>query len=107
MSSNNHIVEEKIERVTKCIIMGVPMQISTGVMKKRQRQEVESNSHVLFTCSFSWGIWMQILECWGLSGVLHNDCTTFFIQWNGLMKRRKGKDLWKLIFWLCYMVHLV
>lgn len=29
--------EEKIEGVTECIIMGVPMQIGTGMMKIRQR----------------------------------------------------------------------
>ncbi|CAO2813672.1 unnamed protein product [Amaranthus hypochondriacus] len=28
--------EEKIEGVTECIIMGVPMQIGTGLMKIRQ-----------------------------------------------------------------------
>ena len=26
------------------------------------RLEVESNSHVLFTCTFSWGIWMDLLD---------------------------------------------
>lgn len=29
--------EEKIEGVSECIIMGVPMQIGTGILKIRQR----------------------------------------------------------------------
>ncbi|XP_057529705.1 uncharacterized protein LOC130808238 [Amaranthus tricolor] len=30
-------------------------------------QQTESNSHVLFTCGFSWRVWMHMLEWWGLS----------------------------------------
>ena len=59
--------------------------------------EIETNSHVLFTCSFSWSIWMEVLCWWGISGVLHKDCGNFCVEWNGLMKGRKWGKLWRLI----------
>ena len=59
--------------------------------------EIESNSHVLFTCSFSWTIWMNMLNWWGISGTLSNRCRKFSIQWFGLVKNRKLRKLWGLI----------
>ena len=59
--------------------------------------EVESNSHVLFTCPFSWGIWMDLLSWWGIRGVLHSKCQNFCVEWDGLLVGRKRKSLWKLI----------
>ncbi|XP_057526417.1 uncharacterized protein LOC130805650 [Amaranthus tricolor] len=59
--------------------------------------ETESNSHILFTCRFSWSV-MKMLEWWSLSSVLHNRCTNFSIEWFGLLKSRKGRNLWGLIF---------
>lgn len=44
------------------------------------RLVVESNSHVLFTCSFSWGAWMEIMRWWGIQGVLHNCCEKFIVE---------------------------
>ena len=42
--------------------------------------ELESNSHILFTCRFAWSTWMYILEWWGLSTALPNQCQNFSIQ---------------------------
>ena len=58
--------------------------------------ELESNSHILFTCSFAWNSWMEILQWWGLSATLHNRCKKFSIQWFGLLKNRKHRDIWAL-----------
>lgn len=58
---------------------------------------VESNSHVLFTCRFAWGTWMEILKSWGIIGVLHDSCNKFISEWFGLMRSRKWKKLWSLI----------
>ncbi|CAO2835995.1 unnamed protein product [Amaranthus hypochondriacus] len=58
---------------------------------------VESNSHIIFTCSFSWSVWMMMLDWWGVSGVLHKCCAAFMLSWESLRpKWCKGK-LWKLI----------
>ena len=38
---------------------------------------LESNSHVLFTCAFSWGIWMDLLNWWGIRGVLNKNSANF------------------------------
>lgn len=59
--------------------------------------EVESLGHVLFTCSFSWGVWMEILDWWGIIGVLQNQCEDFITAWLGFMKCRKWKKIWMLI----------
>ena len=59
--------------------------------------EIETNSHMLFTCSFSWGIWMEILNWWGILGVLHKNCGKFCNEWSGLMKGRKWGKLWNLV----------
>ena len=37
---------------------------------------------------------MEILEWWNISGALYNQCSTFTIQWFGLVKNRKLKKLW-------------
>ena len=37
----------------------------------------ESNSHILFTCNFSWRSWMEILKWWGISAALQNQCSNF------------------------------
>ena len=52
-------------------------------------RQTETNSHVLFSCDFSWSAWMNMLEWWGLSRVLHNQCRSFNIQWLGLPSNRK------------------
>ena len=66
------------------------------------RLHTESNAHILFTCSFAWNTWMKILQWWGISGILHNKCSSFCIQWVGLMRIRKGHKLWGLI--LSYVI---
>lgn len=58
--------------------------------------ELESNSHILFTCQFSWYIWMQILNWWGISGVLQNKCGPFTDAWRHLAPKRKRGKLWNL-----------
>ena len=57
---------------------------------------LESNSHLLFECRFSWSAWMEILKWWGVSAPIHNQCSTFCLQWIGLVKGRKNKDIWAL-----------
>ena len=77
--------------------------VEKGIINSQQADcpfcslETESNSHVLFTCRFSWSSWMKMLEWWGLSGVLHNRCENFSIEWFGLVKSRKCRKLWGLI----------
>ena len=60
-------------------------------------REIESNSHILFSCRFAWSTWTNILQWWGLSTTLHNRCKDFSIQWLGLVKNRKHRELWSLI----------
>ena len=64
---------------------------------------LESNSHILFVCRFSWSAWMEIINWWGLSAPLHNQPSKFSIQWLGLVNRRSHKDIWTLtlgcVFW--------
>lgn len=57
----------------------------------------ESNAHILFTCHFSWSIWMKILSWWGIAGVLQNSCGPFTVAWKKLAPRRKRGKLWNLI----------
>ena len=48
--------------------------------------EIEPNSHILFTCSFSWRYWTKMLVWCGISAVFHNRCGNFSIEWFGLVK---------------------
>lgn len=59
--------------------------------------EVETNSHVLFTCSISWKLWMKVLQWWDVSGVLPNRCVPFMIAWKTLAPRRSRGQVWSLI----------
>ena len=59
--------------------------------------EAESNSHILFTRRFSWSSWMKMLEWWSISGVLHNRCRNFSVEWFGLVKSQKHRKLWGLV----------
>ena len=58
--------------------------------------EIESNSHILFTCRFAWSTWMEILKWWNLSGPLHRTFSEFSIQWIGLVNDKRCKDIWTL-----------
>lgn len=58
---------------------------------------IESNSHILFTCTFSWKVWMHVLNWWGISGALHMNCVDFMIAWRGMVTKRRGGKLWNLI----------
>ncbi|XP_057532930.1 uncharacterized protein LOC130810822 [Amaranthus tricolor] len=60
------------------------------------RSELESNSHILFTCRFAWRSWMEILKWWGLSASLHSKFPDFSTQWLGLVNVREHKDIWAL-----------
>ena len=53
--------------------------------------EIESNSHVLFTCRFAWGTWMELLNWWGILGVLHKNCGNFCEEWGSPIKEHNGK----------------
>ena len=69
--------------------------------------EAESNSHILFTCSFAWGTWMEILRCWGIKGVLHDRCNNFFVEWCGLMRSPTWKKNVETYIGLCNLVSVV
>ena len=58
------------------------------------RTELETNTHILFTCRFAWNTWMEILKWWNLSAPLHMTFSKFSEQWLGLIKERKCKDIW-------------
>ena len=60
------------------------------------KNEIETNTHILFTCRFAWCTWMEILKWWNLSAPLHRSFTLFSFQWCGLVKERKRKDFWIL-----------
>ena len=60
------------------------------------RSEIESNSHVLFTCTFSWRIWMTVLRWGGISGVLPSQCIPFIQSWRRLAPGRRRGKLWSL-----------
>src|SRR5687768_13661854 len=61
------------------------------------RVDVETNSHILLSCHFSWSIWMKILEWWEIVGVLQIRCGDFVLAWNGLLLNRKRVKLWNLV----------
>ena len=58
------------------------------------RNELESNTHILFTCRFAWKTWMEILKWWNISAPLQMTFSNFSEQWLGLNKDRKCKDIW-------------
>lgn len=59
--------------------------------------EMETNSHILFSCKFSWSTWMAMLEWWGIVGVLQNRCGDFVLAWQGLITKKKWSKLWLLV----------
>ena len=60
------------------------------------RSELETNSHILFTCRFAWSTWMEMLKWWNISAPLHMSFSNFSCQWLGLINDRKCKDIWAL-----------
>lgn len=58
---------------------------------------LETNSHILFTCSFSWSLWMQVLKWWGISGVLPERSVHFFSRWKYLAPYRSKGKIWNLV----------
>lgn len=59
--------------------------------------EIESILHILFSCRFSWCVWMEVLKWWGINGALQNSCGKFTVEWGGLLKPKNWKKLWRLI----------
>ena len=57
----------------------------------------ESNSHILFTCRFSWYTWMSMLKWWSISGPLNSQCSRFNIEWVGMVKKKTLRKVWGLI----------
>lgn len=78
-------------------LMGKGVLSSANALCPLCEVALETNSHILFSCDVSWSIWMQILEWWGVTGVLHNQCPTFSISWASLKPFRCSKALWDLI----------
>ena len=78
--------------------------VNLGIIEPQQatcpfcNSALETNSHILFSCNFAWNVWMSLVDWWGFSTVLHNRCQDFSTQWLGLMKNRKHRDIWGLIF---------
>ena len=61
------------------------------------RNELESNSHIIFACRFAWSTWMEVLKWWGISAPLHMRFSKFSIQWLGLLNGRRHRHIWALI----------
>src|SRR5688500_13830999 len=61
------------------------------------RIEVESNSHIILTCRFSWEGWMEILEWLGSQGDIQFNFCNCVYEWDGLMQNRKWRNLWRII----------
>lgn len=58
---------------------------------------IESNSHVLFTCQFSWSLWMMVLNWWGIAGVLPSRCIPFIQSWKRLAPGKRRRKFWSLV----------
>lgn len=63
--------------------------VALGVLDAQQavcpfcQSDSESNSHVLFSCGFSWRVWMIILREWGIQGVFSSRCDSLIVEWDG------------------------
>ena len=69
--------------------------------------QIESNSHIIFTCRFAWSTWMEILKWWSISSALHNRCNIFCEQWLGLLKLSDARKFWGPHPRMCHMVTMV
>lgn len=58
---------------------------------------IESNMHILFTCFFSWRVWMDMLEWRGFKGVFHSQCSRFMVEWGGFVNNKRRKKLWAMV----------
>lgn len=58
---------------------------------------METNSHVLFTCHFSWCLWMTVLKWGGISGVIPSTCIPFTQSWRRLTYGKRRGKLWSLV----------
>ncbi|CAO2816751.1 unnamed protein product [Amaranthus hypochondriacus] len=62
---------------------------------------LESHSHLFFSCSFSWKVWMSMLNWRGVEGALQDQCTQFIIAWGSLTKSKRRKKLWSVVMGCC------
>ncbi|EOY15823.1 Uncharacterized protein TCM_034780 [Theobroma cacao] len=70
--------------------------------------ELETSSHLFFTCSVAWNIWMHNCSLWGLSWVHPGDATSFFVSWQNNKPPYGSPEIWHMLFfstlwsiWLC------
>ncbi|XP_028085475.1 uncharacterized protein LOC114286504 [Camellia sinensis] len=67
------------------------------------RNELETATHVLLCCPFSWRVWSNIIGWWGVSWVQPGSLTGLFQWWSGFRCKNRLKVLWKIlplaVFW--------
>ncbi|KAE8717887.1 hypothetical protein F3Y22_tig00110020pilonHSYRG00230 [Hibiscus syriacus] len=58
------------------------------------KREVESPSHLFFTCSVVWMIWNKFLNFWKIKSVLHVNAKKFLLAWAEL---KSSSTIWSFI----------
>ncbi|KAL7189991.1 hypothetical protein ACSBR1_039601 [Camellia fascicularis] len=61
------------------------------------RNELETVNHLLLCCPFSWRIWSNIINWWGVSWVLSGSVSSLLQWWDGYRFNKKEKVIWKVM----------
>lgn len=62
--------------------------------------EIESVSHLFFTCTFSWRLWMSCFEWWGINSTLHADPLPNLLSWQQHVSGSFKIDIWNSLFFV-------
>ncbi|KAE8665156.1 XS domain-containing / XS zinc finger domain-containing protein-related-like protein isoform 1 [Hibiscus syriacus] len=58
------------------------------------KREIESPSHLFFTCSVVWSLWNKFLNFWEVSSVFHDNTQSFLLAWDDLVSY---SSIWSFI----------
>lgn len=58
---------------------------------------METVTHVLMCCPFSWRVWPNVIKWWGISWVQPGSVPSLLQWWAGYRCNKRVKMLWKII----------
>lgn len=62
------------------------------------KQNLESGAHLFISCKFTYFVWMQVLNWFGISTALAGNLEALLTQFNGLLSGRGSRRVWRMLW---------
>lgn len=62
--------------------------------------ELETSSHLFFTCKVTWQIWMKCMAWWKVMSPIHPSPSKMIMSWNSLVRGNFKVKMWSSLFFV-------